>query len=128
MQSSISGPSMVPSAAPRLKAIPALVVAIAANPACSRIRAEPASHAFGRMKPAPGRCIARNFTARFGVAEALMRPILRLGGRLKSAHETRRLVTLGLEARHDGRVSRLGHRRRSAQDPEVVPARVTDDR
>src|SRR4051794_3334051 len=85
MQSSISDPSMVPSAAPRLKAIPALVVAIAANPACSRIRAEPPSQAFGRMKPAPGRCIARNAAARFGVAEVSMRPILRLGERLRRA-------------------------------------------
>src|SRR5450631_2908302 len=76
MQSSISDPSMVPSAAPRLKAIPALVVAIAANPACSSIRAEPPSQAFGRMKPAPGRCIARNAAARFGVAEVSMRLIL----------------------------------------------------
>ena len=85
MQSSISDLSMVPSAAPRLKAIPALVVAIAANPACSSIRAEPPSQAFGRMKPAPGRCIARNAAARFGVAEVSMRLILRLGERLRRA-------------------------------------------
>ncbi len=71
---------MVPSAAPRLKAIPALVVAIAANPACSRSRAEPRSQAFGRMKPAPARCIARNAAARFGVGDAVMRLLLRLGG------------------------------------------------
>ena len=33
--------------------MPALVVAMAGKPTCSRIRAEPASHAFGITKPGP---------------------------------------------------------------------------
>src|SRR4051794_13950278 len=42
-----------PSAIPQDHAMPALVVAMAGNPTCSRMRAEPASHALGSTKPGP---------------------------------------------------------------------------
>src|SRR4051794_4613181 len=42
--------------------MPALVVAMAANPTCSRMRADPASQALGRTKPGPS-CRARKAAA-----------------------------------------------------------------
>ena len=42
-----------PSGTPQAQAMPALVVAMAGKPTCSRTRAEPASQAFGSTKPGP---------------------------------------------------------------------------
>ena len=49
----VSRSSAPPSGTPRDQAMPALVVAMAGKPTCSRIRAEPASQALGITKPGP---------------------------------------------------------------------------
>src|SRR5947208_16042419 len=61
-----------PSAYPREAAIPELVVAIAGNRACSKIRALAASQAFGSTRMGEPECRERNWTAvYFWVVEAI---------------------------------------------------------
>ena len=75
----VSRSSAPPSGTPQDQAMPALVVAMAGKPTCSRMRAEPASQAFGSTKPGPA-CRARRAAALSFEAPVVTRPSCRGGG------------------------------------------------
>src|SRR4051794_38844308 len=98
-----------PSGTPQDQAMPALVVAMAGKPTCSRMRADPASQALGSTKPGPA-CGERRAVALW-VMPLMMRPPAgpRWGGSacltLSGVHEATSLSekNLGKPCRNAGR-------------------------